>query len=139
MSSIQGSWPFTQFWILWRTNCGPSRWSWLSHALSTTTAPPRCGHVSRRLAQFTLKVSRPTAVPRFRVVSSSSGLRLPLYTRPMRSASAMDPLGLYPYSQRHSVTKNTFPWIIQVMSISAHPYLLAGWFVLGCVRQGFLS
>jgi hypothetical protein len=51
-----------------------------------------------------------TAVPRFRVLPSTSDLRLPLYTRTMHSAPAMDPLGLYPCSQRQSVTKNTFPW-----------------------------
>ena len=51
-----------------------------------------------------------TVVPRFRVVLSTSGCRLPLYTRTMLSASAMDSLGLYPNSQRQSVTKSTFPW-----------------------------
>jgi hypothetical protein len=49
-------------------------------------------------------------VPKFRAVLSLPDLRLSLYTRPMRFASLMDPLGLDPVSQRHSVTKNTFPW-----------------------------
>ena len=51
-----------------------------------------------------------TVVPRFRVMPSTSGCRLPLYTRTMLSASAMDSLGLYPNSQRQSVSKSTFPW-----------------------------
>jgi hypothetical protein len=52
-----------------------------------------------------------TVVPRFRVMLSTSGCRLPLYTRTMLSASATDSLGLYPNSQRQSVSKSTFPWI----------------------------
>jgi len=51
-----------------------------------------------------------TVVPRFRVMLSTSGCRLPLYTRTMLSAPAMDSLGLYPNSQRQSVSKSTFPW-----------------------------
>jgi hypothetical protein len=51
-----------------------------------------------------------TVVPRFRVMPSSSGGRLPLCTRTVLSAPAMDLLGLHPDSQRHSVAKSTFPW-----------------------------
>jgi len=50
-----------------------------------------------------------SVVPRFRVASSTSDVRLPLYTPTMRSASATDLRGFHPCSQRHSVTKNTFP------------------------------
>jgi len=49
-------------------------------------------------------------VPRFRVVPSPPDLRLPLYTRTMHSAPAMDTLDLYPCSQRLSVSKSTFLW-----------------------------
>lgn len=139
MSSIQGSWPFTQFWILRRTNCGPSRWSWLSHALSTTTAPPRWGHFSRRLTQPPQSRGRPTAVPRFRVILSSFGLRLPLYTRTMRSASAMNLRGLYPCSQRHSVTKNTFPQILHPGTVHLNPSLLVSRLVRFRMRQTRIS
>ena len=53
---------------------------------------------------------RPTAVvPRFRVVSSTSDVRLPLYTPTMRSASVTGLRGFHPCNQRHSVTKSTFP------------------------------
>ena len=60
-----------------------------------------------------------TVVPRFRVLPSPPDLRLPLYTRTVRSAPAMDTLGLYPYSQRQSVTKSTFPWN-QTLSGTVH-------------------
>ena len=50
-----------------------------------------------------------SVVPRFRVVSSASDVRPPLYTPTMRSASATDLHGFYPCNQRHSVTNSTFP------------------------------
>ena len=108
MSSIQFSWHFTQSLIF----CCRLR------SFPMYAAFPRSQYYDRSVPLSPLQpqvgpsptlLGTTTAVPRFRVVPSSPDFRLPLYTRTMHSAPAMNLLGLYPYSQRHSVSKSTFP------------------------------
>jgi hypothetical protein len=96
MSSIQVSWLFTQS----STLCCRLR--------SFPTAP--LSPLQPQVGPSPTSLRTTTAVPRFRVVPSASDLRLPLYTRTMLSAPAMNLFGLYPYSQRQSVLSTTFPW-----------------------------
>ena len=85
-------------------------------------------------------VKGPTsAVPRFRVMLSAFDLRLPLYTRAIRSVSTMNLRGLHPCSQRHSVTKSTFPWIIKPGTVHLSPSLSVIRLVRFRMRQSRVS
>ena len=109
ISSIQFSWHFTQSLIFCcRLRSFPMyaafpRSQYYDRSVPLSPRQPQAGPSPRYSGTMTM-------VPRFRVIPSTSGCRLPLYTRTMLSASAMNSLGLYPDSQRQSVSKSTFPW-----------------------------
>ena len=97
----------------------------LSRTHITTTAPPHDGYFSRKLAHPLEGTA--IMVPRFRVVLSTPGFRLSLYTRTMFSTSSMNVLDLYPCSQRPSGSLIPFRWTQNIpVTIHLSPSLSVG-------------